>query len=221
MVVLSMCYTHTVVCLYFTSGGSSILFEYKSIFACALFKSENSVMFVWENTDVFQHRLYKLAWCKTDFAYTQYGASQMTQLVKNLLANAGDLRDAGSVPQLGRRPGKGNGSMLQYSSLENSMHGEPGGLQSMGSQRIRHDWVHERAHTHTHTLHQQETSSSWTWKSKNPYKQTYTDLKHPLAASAYDWGCVWQAPSSTFAVTTFLLHLLPRLTVTHTLQPRW
>ena len=146
-----MCYTHTVVCLYFTSGGSSILFEYKSIFACALFKSENSVMFVWENTDVFQHRLYKLAWCKTDFAYTQYGASQMTQLVKNLLANAGDLRDAGSVPQLGRRPGKGNGSMLQYSSLENSMHGEPGGLQSMGSQRIRHDWVHERAHTHTHT----------------------------------------------------------------------
>ena len=45
----------------------------------------------------------------------------MAQLVKNLLANAGDLRDAGSVPQLGRCPGEGNGSMLQYSYLENSM----------------------------------------------------------------------------------------------------
>ena len=56
-----------------------------------------------------------------DFAYTQYGASQMAQLVKNLLANAGDLKDAGSAPQLGRRPGEGNGSMLQYSYLENSI----------------------------------------------------------------------------------------------------
>ena len=28
---------------------------------------------------------------------------------------------------------------------------EPGGLQSMGSQRVRHDLVHTRAHTHTHT----------------------------------------------------------------------
>ena len=28
---------------------------------------------------------------------------------------------------------------------------EPGGLQSMGSQRVRHDLVHTRARTHTHT----------------------------------------------------------------------
>ena len=42
-------------------------------------------------------------------------------LVKNLPANAQDLRDAGSVPGLGRSPGEGNGNPLQYSCLENLM----------------------------------------------------------------------------------------------------
>ena len=36
-------------------------------------------------------------------------------------------------------PGEGNGNPLQYSCLENSSTDEPGGLQSMGLQRIRHD----------------------------------------------------------------------------------
>ena len=34
---------------------------------------------------------------------------------------------------------------------------EPGGLQSMGSQRLRHDWAHTRAHTHTHIKFDMET----------------------------------------------------------------
>ena len=42
-------------------------------------------------------------------------------VVKNLPANTGDTRDAGSIPGLGRSPGVGNGNSLQYSSLENSM----------------------------------------------------------------------------------------------------
>ena len=40
---------------------------------------------------------------------------------------------------LGRSPGEGNGNPLQYSWLKNPMDREPGGLQSMGSQRIGHD----------------------------------------------------------------------------------
>ena len=36
-------------------------------------------------------------------------------------ANAGDIRDEGSMPGLGRSPGEGNGSTLQYSCLERSM----------------------------------------------------------------------------------------------------
>ena len=42
-------------------------------------------------------------------------------LVKNPPANAGDIRDAGSIPGSGRSPGVGNGNLLQYSCLENSM----------------------------------------------------------------------------------------------------
>ena len=36
-------------------------------------------------------------------------------------ANAGDIRDSGSIPGLGGYPGVGNGNLLQYSCLENSM----------------------------------------------------------------------------------------------------
>ena len=42
-------------------------------------------------------------------------------MVKNLPANAGDRRDAGSIPGLGRSPGEGNGLPLQYPCLENPM----------------------------------------------------------------------------------------------------
>ena len=42
-------------------------------------------------------------------------------MVKNLPASAGDIRDAGSIPGLGRSPGKGNGTAPQYSCLKNSM----------------------------------------------------------------------------------------------------
>ena len=39
--------------------------------------------------------------------------------VKNLPANAGDVRDTGSIPGLGRSLGEGNGNPLKYSCLEN------------------------------------------------------------------------------------------------------
>ena len=55
-------------------------------------------------------------------------------MVKNLLANAGDARDAGLIPGLGRSPGAGNADPFQYSCLENSMGRGACGLQSMGSQ---------------------------------------------------------------------------------------
>ena len=42
---------------------------------------------------------------------------------KNPPTNAGDVRDVGSIPGLGRSPGEGNGNPLQYSSLENPMNG--------------------------------------------------------------------------------------------------
>ena len=48
-----------------------------------------------------------------------WGTSQVVLLVKNPPANAGDLRDGGSILGLGRSPGGGHGNPLQYSCLEN------------------------------------------------------------------------------------------------------
>ena len=45
----------------------------------------------------------------------------MVLVVKNLPDNAGDVRDAGSIPGCGRSSGGGNGNSLQYSCLENPM----------------------------------------------------------------------------------------------------
>jgi len=41
--------------------------------------------------------------------------------VKNPPANAGDIKDVGSIPGMGRSPGGGHGNPLQYSCLENPM----------------------------------------------------------------------------------------------------
>ena len=49
-------------------------------------------------------------------------------VVKNLPFNAGDARDAGSVPELGRSSGIGNGNPLHYSCLEIPWTEEPGRL---------------------------------------------------------------------------------------------
>ena len=42
-------------------------------------------------------------------------------MVKNPLANVGDIRDTGLIPGLGRSPGEGHGNLLQYSCPENPM----------------------------------------------------------------------------------------------------
>ena len=42
-------------------------------------------------------------------------------VVKMPLANAGNIRDMGLIPGLGRSPGGGRGNLLQYSCLENPM----------------------------------------------------------------------------------------------------
>ena len=54
-------------------------------------------------------------------------------MVKIPPANSGDTRDVGLIPGLGRFPGEGKDSALQYSSLSSCMH------------------VRARTHTHTHT----------------------------------------------------------------------
>ena len=49
--------------------------------------------------------------------------SQVALVVKNPTASVGDVRDAAWIPVLGRFPGRGHGSPLQYSCLDNLMDG--------------------------------------------------------------------------------------------------
>ena len=65
----------------------------------------------------------------------------MALVVKNLPTNAGDTGVAGSIPGSGRCSGGGHGNPLQCSYPWTE---EPGGLQSIGLQRVGQDWMHSR-----------------------------------------------------------------------------
>ena len=49
------------------------------------------------------------------------GASQVVSVEKNPPTGAGDIRNLGLIPGLGRSPDGGHGNSLQYSCLENPM----------------------------------------------------------------------------------------------------
>ena len=67
---------------------------------------------------------------------------------KESACNAGEAGNAGSVPRLGRSPGGGHGNPLQYSCYgKTAWTEEPGGLQSMGLQRVR--WAEMTEHAGT------------------------------------------------------------------------
>ena len=57
--------------------------------------------------------------------HTYIRTSQVTQVLKNPPANAGDTGDAGLIPESGRFPGGGNSYPLQYSCLKNPVHRGP------------------------------------------------------------------------------------------------
>ena len=77
-------------------------------------------------------------------------------VVKNPPASEGDAGDVGSVLRWGGSPGVRNGTPLQYFSPRKIPWTEKSGsLQSIESQRVRHEWAAENTHTHiyiyTHT----------------------------------------------------------------------
>ena len=63
----------------------------------------------------------------------------MALAVKNLPANAGGIRDVGSVPGSGRFPEEGHGNPLQYSCLENPTDRGAWWAIVHGAARIGHD----------------------------------------------------------------------------------
>ena len=70
-------------------------------------------------------------------------------VVKNLPANVGDVGDAGSIPELGRSPGGGNGNLPQYSCQDNPMDREA--WWAIVSRVSKEVGTTERLDMHTHT----------------------------------------------------------------------
>ena len=83
-------------------------------------------------------------------------ASQGALVVKNPPANAGDGRDAGSIPGSGRSPGGGHGNPPQYSCPEHPMDGGAWRPQPIGSQ----SWTLKPASTCTREHHTRGSCAS-------------------------------------------------------------
>ena len=86
--------------------------------------------------------------------FRKHNASQVALVVKNPPANAGNTRDAGLIPGLGRAPGVGNGNPIQYSCLEHSMNRGAWWTTVHGvekSQTWLSAWACARARAHTYT----------------------------------------------------------------------
>ena len=89
------------------------------------------------------------------------GASQAVLVVKNSPANAGHVRDMGSIPGSGRFPGVGNGnsSILSWGIQWTE---EPGGIRSVGLHRVRQHWSNSALkRTHVARPHFTYLSTNW------------------------------------------------------------
>ena len=79
--------------------------------------------------------------CPTNrFICSIFRTSQVVLVVKNLYANAGDIRDLGSVPWLGRSPGVGNDTPPQHSCLDKPMDRGAWRATVPGPRTVKHDW---------------------------------------------------------------------------------
>ena len=77
------------------------------------------------------------------------GASQIALVVKKVPANAGDIRDAGSVPGSGRSHRGGHGNQLQYPCLENPV--DRGAWRATVHGVTKSQTQLKQQHTHAHT----------------------------------------------------------------------
>ena len=93
---------------------SLIILKRSLVFPILLF---SSISLHWSLRKAFLY-LLAILW-NSAFRWEYLSFSQVPLMIKNPPANAGDIRDAGSIPGLGRSPGGGHGKPLLYSCLEN------------------------------------------------------------------------------------------------------
>ena len=92
----------------------------KEVLTCFMFLILFCFQLYWDIIDIWRcvSSRCTMWWFET---HVLWWAFQVALVVKNMPANARELRDTGSVPGLGRSPGGGHGNPFQYSRLENSM----------------------------------------------------------------------------------------------------
>ena len=95
---------------------------------------------------------------------------------KELACNAGDL---GLIPGQGRSPGEGNGYPLQYSCWRIPLTEESYGLQSKGSQRVRHNSA-TNTFIFTHTVNQKNVRQKWKYISTSIFEDSGNIIINPL-----------------------------------------
>ena len=94
---------------------------------------------------------------------------------KESSCNSGEL---GLIRDLGRSTGEGNGYSLQYACLRIPWTEEPSRLNSMGLQRVRHDWV-------TNTL-----GCAWILKlNLLKSRPCVKDLRRQISLDRWYWEC--------------------------------
>ena len=101
-------------------------------------------------------------------------------VVKNLPAKAGDRRDTGSIPRLGRSPGIGSDNSLQTSCLGNPT---DRGVWQATVHRVTKDGTQLSTHTHTHT-HTHTCTHVHAYTHVHTHTHTYT---HTLKTSDPGW----------------------------------
>ena len=69
----------------------------------------------------------------------------------SVVKNSPTIQETGSIPGSGRSSGERNGNHSSILALEIPWREDAGGLQSMGSHRVRHNWAYIHTYTHTHT----------------------------------------------------------------------
>ena len=139
--------------------------------------------------------------------YTAHWVSQVVLVVKKLPANPGDKRDLGSIPGSGRSLGGVTATPSSILAWGIAWTEEPGGLQSIGLNRVGHDWS-DLACTHSHCILWRHLDDQWLsllmihpphWSSRFPVHFSWhvilcittvwrhTDLSADILPSLWGW----------------------------------
>ena len=105
-----------------------------------IFITQNSIWYKEEVQVLFVEWMGASYFFSDPWSLSPLRRSTVVLVVKNLLASAGDIRDASSTPGSGRCPGVGHSTPLQYSRLENPMHRGAWWATVHRVMKVRHNW---------------------------------------------------------------------------------